>query len=112
MSISSILSETFPDIDDVLSDHPLTKEPNTFTAIMRPAEPFPVKVIKDKCNRLTPIYNGNYNPEKLAPEDQLLDYSPYAFREPLFDDRAAIISRLPRRHVLASAPKRARSSWI
>jgi hypothetical protein len=110
MSISSILLETFPNIDNVLTDHPLTKEPNAFTTIIRPAKPFPVKVIKDKYNRLIPIYNGNYNPEKLTPEDQLLDYSPYAFREPLFNNRVAIISRLPRWHVLASTLKRARLS--
>jgi hypothetical protein len=52
MSASSILSETFPDIDDVLADHSLTEEPNAFTAIMRPAEPSPVKVMKDKCKNL------------------------------------------------------------
>lgn len=70
------------------------------------------KGVRDRCNRLVPTYNRNYNPYEPPPEDRRPDYSPYTSGEPLYDDRPIIIIRLPRKHVIAGASKRKRTAWV
>jgi hypothetical protein len=43
-------------------------------------------VLRDTYLRLVPEYNTNYNLYAIPSEDLLNGYSPYAFKEPLFDD--------------------------
>jgi hypothetical protein len=47
----------------------------------------PVKnEVRDRCRRPSLTYNSNYNPYKPPRDDLPLSYSPYVFREPLYDD--------------------------
>jgi len=59
-----------------------------------------------------PTYNERYNPYEPAKSDLLIDYSPYDYGEPLYDDRELIVARLPTRHTLAALPKKPRKSWV
>lgn len=86
-----------------------TSLPNAFGRIMAGTQSAVPKVVKDKCNRPTPTYNYNYNPDKVPRDNRPKGYSPYAFREPLYDDRLVITSRLPPRHTVAGAVKRPRT---
>jgi hypothetical protein len=65
--------------------------PNVFGRIISSSQPAAYIAIKDKCPRLTPTYNNNYNPELLR--DNLLgDYSPYVREGLLYDNRRVIIA--------------------
>ena len=64
------------------------------------------KMLCDRCFRLTPTYNDNYNPTKPLSELIKAEYSLYNFREPLFDNREARLSRFPIGHVLAPTSKK------
>ena len=57
-------------------------------------------------------YNENYNPFKPANPDIPKNYSPYDYGEPLFDDREALVARLPVQHTLAAPPKKPRTAWV
>jgi hypothetical protein len=50
---------------------------------------------RDTCRRPEPTYNNKYNPFIAPPADLDPRYSPYANREPLYDDRLIITTRLP-----------------
>lgn len=109
--------------DSPLSEIDLTTSPvsttnsqstmtNMFGCIMSNSQLAQLVVVKDKCNRPTPTYNHNYNPD-LHPRDDLPGgYSPYVHRELLYDDRPAIISRFPARHTHAGTGKRLRTQWV
>jgi hypothetical protein len=43
-------------------------------------------VLRDTCLYLVLEYNTNYNLYVIPSKDLLNGYSPYAFKEPLFDD--------------------------
>jgi hypothetical protein len=68
--------------------------------------------VRDRCQRPKPTYNQNYNPHKPPPEDLPLTYSPYAFGEPLFDDRPIIITNLAAGLIVAPPGKRPRTAWV
>ena len=42
--------------------------------------------LRDYCSYPELVYNDRYNPNKPPNEKNRGDYSPYGFREPLFDD--------------------------
>jgi len=70
------------------------------------------KNARDQYNRPVLTYNQNYNPYEPPPEDRRPNYSPYAPGEPLFNDRAVIIARLPKKHVITGTTKRKRIAWV
>ena len=86
--------------------------PNAFSRMMGPAPTGQSTQKRDRYIRLKPQYNRNYNPFEKPPNDLRPDYSPYVFREPLYDDRAIIIARLPRYYTAAPAAKKPRTSWV
>jgi hypothetical protein len=87
---------------------------NAFGRMMQPKKdsPSPAAQLRDRCKRPTPEYNYNYNPNKSPPDTQPAGYSPYVYGEPLFDDREAVVANLPKKHVLAPAPKKPRTAWV
>jgi hypothetical protein len=61
--------------------------PNAFNHIMGAVkETSNPGVIRDTCLRLTLEYNSNYNLYVVPREDLHQGYSPYIFKEPLFDN--------------------------
>jgi hypothetical protein len=70
----------------------------------------PLVVIRDRCLCPPLIYNTNYNLYKSLRDDLPGGYSPYVFKEPLFDDRPVIVSYLPKESTLAPPPKRPRTA--
>jgi hypothetical protein len=85
--------------------------PNAFGRMME-KQKGPEMVIRDQCMRPTLEYNTNYNPYAIPRDDLPGGYSPYVFKEPLFDDRPAIVARLPKKCTLAPPAKRPRTSWV
>jgi hypothetical protein len=85
--------------------------PNAFNRIMDNGKG-PFQVLRDTCSRPTPEYNSKYNPYVIPCEDTFGGYSPYVFKEPLFDDRPIIVVQLPKHCVLAPPAKRPRTSWV
>ena len=67
---------------------------------------------RDRCKRPVPSYNSNYDPYKLPADTLPGGYSPYVNREPLFDNRAIIVNRLPTKYIVASASKKPRTAWV
>ena len=63
---------------------------------------------RDRCSRLVLKYNDNYNPYQPAKSGLPTNYSPYDYREPLFDNRSVIIANLPRNYTLAPPSKKPR----
>jgi len=68
---------------------------NAFGQMMHPQPILQKEEIRDQCQRPSPIYNSNYNPNRPPPDNLPGGYSPYVFGEPLYDNREAIVSRLP-----------------
>ena len=65
---------------------------------------------RDKCKRPLLLYNNNYDPYKPANSNLLVGYTLYAFREPLFNDREAIVTRFLPNYILVSLSKKLRTS--
>ncbi len=86
--------------------------PSAFGRMIQPNRPPTALLVRDRCTRPEPTYNDKYNPYVLPPSDLDKEYSPYAYGEPLYDDRAITVANLPRQHILASAAKRQRTSWV
>jgi hypothetical protein len=86
--------------------------PNAFGRMMAPNGPIQSVINRDKCNRPTPKYNANYNPNTKPPEGLSGGYSPYVYGEPLWDDRPVIVERLPKHFTVAPPPKKARTAWV
>jgi len=63
---------------------------------------------RDTCNRLELIYNTNYNPYEKPPKERPGGYSLYVYGEPLWDDRAVVVARLPRGYTIAGLAKKKR----
>ena len=59
--------------------------PNAFGRMMQ-GEKGRDPVLRDTCLRVTLKYNTNYNPYATPSEDLPNGYSPYVFKEPLYDD--------------------------
>jgi len=86
--------------------------PSAFSRMMGPA-PIGQSIQKrDRCVRLKPQYNNNYNPFQKPSDALRCDYSPYVFGEPLYDDRPIIIAQLPRYYTAVGATKKPRTSWV
>jgi hypothetical protein len=69
-------------------------------------------VLRDTCLRPAPEYNTNYNLYAIPSKDLPNGYSPYAFKEPLFDDRPVSINQLPKNCAIALPAKKGRRSWV
>ena len=67
---------------------------------------------RDKCKRPLLLYNDNYDPYKPANLNLPVGYTLYAFGEPLFDDREAIVVRFLPNYVLAGPSKKLRTFWV
>ena len=57
-------------------------------------------IVKDKCPRLEPTYNNNYDLNESPHNDQLKDYLLYIQGEPLYNNKPIIITNLPPRHTI------------
>ena len=86
--------------------------PSTFNRMMSSSRPTAISFVRDQCTRPTPKYNSNYNLYKLPPEDLELNYSLYALRELLYNNRLPFSSILLSQYTLADTSKRRRTSWV
>ena len=59
--------------------------PNTFGRIMASRGVVQAAVQRDRCSRLVPKYNEYYDPYQPAKSGLPTSYTPYDYREPLFD---------------------------
>jgi hypothetical protein len=62
--------------------------------------------LRDTCLRPTPKYNTNYNLYATLSKDLPNRYSPYIFKEPLYNDQPVIVNELPKNCVVAPLLKR------
>ena len=85
---------------------------SVFGYIMNATPPLTGLIARDRCFRPTSIYNNNYDLTKPPPLDRHIRYSPYVYREPLYDDRLVIVARLLARWTIALLTKRARTAWV
>jgi hypothetical protein len=76
---------------------------------MDPKGKGPKIVIRDRYTRPVPVYNDNYDLYKEPREDLPSGYSPYVPKEPLFNNRAAIIENLPKYSTLTPPSKKPRT---
>ena len=66
--------------------------PNAFSHLMGGKGKGPEVILRDRYKRPTPIYNKNYNPHEAPRVDIPKGYSPYIFKEPLFNDRLVVVA--------------------
>jgi hypothetical protein len=86
--------------------------PNAFSRLMTAAPVVQSTAKRDLCTRPTPTYNQYYNPFQVPADDLYSGYSPYVYGEPLYDDRAIVVARLPKHHTAADAAKKPRTQWV
>jgi hypothetical protein len=86
--------------------------PNAFGQLMQSQQATTSTAQRDRCQRPSVVYNQNYNLYTAPPVDLPPIYLPYVFREPLYNDRAVIVARLPRQHTVAEPPKKPRTAWV
>jgi hypothetical protein len=86
--------------------------PSAFSRMMQPAPVIQSTVKRDRCVRPTPTYNHNYNLYKKPLVDLRSDYSPYVYREPLYDNRPITVARLPTFHTALGPAKKPRTLWV
>ena len=86
--------------------------PNAFSRIIAGKGKMQEVLHRDTCNCLELIYNTNYNPYKKPPKERPGGYSPYVYREPLWDDRAVVVARLLRGYIIAGPAKKKRTQWV
>ena len=72
----------------------------------------PSLVLRDSCSRPIPVYNSNYNLYAIPNENTPGGYSPYVYKELLFDDWPVVINELSKNCILAPPPKRSRILWV
>ena len=89
-----------------------TSTANVFDRMRANAARLEPPIKRDRCHRLTPIYNQYYDPNEPPCDNLPHKYSPYTHVQPLFDDRPAIPSRFEAQHTLAGEGKRLRQSWV
>ena len=85
--------------------------PNTFNRIIDKGKGSS-QILHDTYSRPIPEYNSKYNPYVIPCKDTFSGYSPYIFKEPLFDNRPIIVVQLPKYCVLTPPAKRPRTSWV
>jgi hypothetical protein len=116
MSFQSEMSQDRDATTPIPSDTTASSTPaNAFTTLMGRGPNSviqPIQHLRDRCNRPTPSYNFNYNPNESQRDDLPGGYSPYIRGEPLFDDRAIVLAQLPKHHTVAGASKRGRTAWV
>jgi hypothetical protein len=86
--------------------------PNAFGRMMAGKPKVQEVIRRDRCTRLEPIYNVNYNPFKKPPKDLPRGYSLYVFGEPLWDDRPVVVTRLSSGYSIARLSKKKRTTWV
>jgi hypothetical protein len=86
--------------------------PNAFGRMMAGKPKVQEVIRRDRCTRLEPTYNVNYNPFEKPPKDLPRGYSPYVFGEPLWDDRPVVVARLPSGYSIARPSKKKRTTWV
>ena len=78
---------TPPEIDSITLLQPTidlqSSLPNAFGRMMHSSRLSVPTMVKDKCPRLEPTYNNNYDPNESPRNDQPKDYSLYVQGEPL-----------------------------
>jgi hypothetical protein len=84
--------------------------PFTFGCIIAPTQATASSFVRDRCQRPKPVYNNKYDLSKPSPNNLTKDYSPYAYEELLYNNRALVVTRLSTDHTLVSAAKRTRTS--
>ena len=89
----------------------LTSVPNAFNRLMGKQNPNPGE-FRDTCLCPMPVYNEDYNPYIIPCKDLPAQYNPYAFKQPLYDNRPGIVAHLPLNCTLAPPTKRPRTSWV
>jgi hypothetical protein len=100
------------DLEDEVSPIPSNpRSVDAFGIMMAPQTAGNPAILRDRCFRPTPTYNENYDPTKPPNPLNKAEYSPYAFGEPLFNDRPIRLDRLRVGHVIAGATKRKRVQW-
>ena len=80
---------------------------NSFGQIMQELPNIPNR---DQCRWPHPTYNFNYNPHKPPCDDLPKGYSPYIYREPLYNNQEVIKSRLLYKYTLYAVSKRQRTA--
>jgi len=83
--------------------------PNAFSRIIARKGKMQEVLHCDTCNRPKLIYNTNYNPYKKPPKERPGGYSPYVYGEPLWDNRAIVVARLPRGYTIIKPAKKKRT---
>jgi hypothetical protein len=86
--------------------------PNAFSRLMGGTLVIRSAAKRDRCARPAPSYNQHYNPFQKPADDLRVDYSPYVYGEPLYDDRAIIVARLLKFYTAAAAAKKPRTAWV
>jgi hypothetical protein len=80
--------------------------PSAFGRIIQPNQPPTTLLVRDQYTRPKPTYNNKYNPYVLSSSNLDKEYSPYAYREPLYNNRAITVANLPKQHILTNTAKR------
>jgi hypothetical protein len=65
-------------------------------------------ILHDTCKRLILRYNTNYNLYVILKDNLLVRYSPYVFKEPLYDNQPITINELLKNCVVVLLAKRLR----
>ena len=86
--------------------------PNAFGRIIASGGVVQAAVQRDRCSRLVPKYNEYYDLYQPAKSGLPISYTPYDHREPLFNNRSAIVANLPRNYTLAPPSKKPRKQWV
>ncbi len=79
--------------------------PNAFNYIINKGKG-PSLVLRDSYSRLILVYNSNYNLYAILNENTPGGYSPYIYKELLFDNWPIVINELPKNCILALLLKR------
>ncbi len=85
--------------------------PNAFSHIMQGEKRYN-PALYDTCLCPMPKYNINYNLYATPSKDLPNRYSPYVFKELLYDNRPVIINKLPKNCVVAPLLKRPQIVWV
>ena len=86
--------------------------PNAFGRIIASRGVVQAAIQRDRYSRLVPKYNEYYNLYQPAKSGLPTSYTPYDYREPLFNNRSTIIANLPRNYTLAPPSKKPRKQWV
>jgi hypothetical protein len=80
--------------------------------MIQPNQASTTLLVRNRCTWPKLTYNNKYNPYVLSPSNLNKEYSSYAYKEPLYNDRAITVANLPKQYILAGAAKRQQTSWV